>query len=93
MLKRPELPDSLQERGFKDAVKEGSAGSVINLCPIELVGIKVKLQAPSTFWFQPVWDLCPIVSSFLLVGSAPHKNNLGMCVRLSSVSFRELRVW
>ena len=65
MLKRLELPDSLQERGFEDALREGSAGSMINLCPIlKLVGIKVKLQASPTFWFQPVWDLCPYCQQF-----------------------------
>ena len=65
LMLRSELPDSLQERGFKDAVREGSAGSMINLCPIlELVGIKVKLPAPSTFLFQPVWGLCPYCQQF-----------------------------
>ena len=29
-----------------------------------LVGIKVKFQASSAFWFQPVWDLCSSSQQF-----------------------------
>lgn len=29
-----------------------------------LVGIKVKFQASSAFWFQPVWDLCSCSQQF-----------------------------
>ena len=44
MLKRPELPSGFQAKGFKGSVREGAAGCMI----------KVKFQASSTFWFQPV---------------------------------------
>ena len=55
MLRRPELPNPFQGRGFKSSVREGAAGCMISLCKIlGLVGIKVKFQALSSFWFQPV---------------------------------------
>ena len=55
MLKKPEYPDGFQGRGFKGNVREGAAVCEISLCIVlRLVGIKVKLQVSSTFWFQPV---------------------------------------
>ena len=50
MLKRPELPDDFQARGFKGRVREGAAVCMISLYTIlGLIGIKVKFQASSTF--------------------------------------------
>ena len=55
MLKGLELPDGFHGRGFKGSVRKGATGCMISLCPIlGLVGIRVKFQASSTFWFQPV---------------------------------------
>ena len=55
MLKRPELPDGFQGRGFKGSMREGAAECVISLCTVlGLVGMKVKFRASSTFCFQPV---------------------------------------
>lgn len=55
MLKRPELPDGSQRRGFKDSVREGAAGYVISSCTIpRLVSGKVKLPASPVFLFRPV---------------------------------------
>ena len=55
MLKRPKLPYGFQGRGFKGSVRDGAAVCVISLCTIlGWVGIKVKFQASSAFWFQPV---------------------------------------
>ena len=54
MLRGPES-DSFQGRGFKGRVREGAAGGMISSCTVlRLAGIKVKFQASSTFWFQPV---------------------------------------
>ena len=55
MLRRPELRDGFQGRGFKGSVREGATEYVISLCTIlGLVGMKVKFKASSTFCFQPV---------------------------------------
>ena len=65
MLKRPELPDGSQGRGFKGSVREGASGCVISSCTVlRLVGIKVKFQASPTFWFQPVQGLCSCGQQF-----------------------------
>ena len=67
VLKRPKLPNGFQGRGFKYSVREGAAGCVISLYTIlRLIGIKVKFQAPSMLWFQPVYVL--VISSFHLMG-------------------------
>ena len=48
----------------------------------ELVGIKVKFQASSTFWFQPVWGLHACSQQFSSGGDlCPAKKILGMSVR------------
>ena len=55
MFKTPKLPDGFQRRGFKGSVREGFARCVISSCTVlGLVGIKVKFQASSDSWFQPV---------------------------------------
>ena len=47
------------KRDFKGSVRDGASGCVISPCTVfRLVGIKVKFQESSTFWFQPVWVLC-----------------------------------
>ena len=52
MLKRPKFLDGFQGRVFKVTVREDSIGCVISSCTIlELVGINIKFQASSTFWF------------------------------------------
>ena len=54
-LRRPRVPGDFQGRYFKGNVREGAAGCLINSCTIlRRVGTKVKFQASSTFWFQPV---------------------------------------
>ena len=51
-----------------------------------LVGIKVKFQASSGFWFQLVEGLCSCGQQFSSgEGSASCKNDLGMCVRPLSI--------
>ena len=52
-LKRPKPPDGFLGRGFKGSVSQETAGCMISSCTIlRSVGIKVKFQASSTFWFQ-----------------------------------------
>ena len=63
----------------------------MSLCPgLRFAGVKVKFRASSTIWFQQVWGPHACSQQF---SSASCKNNLGMCVRPLSVSFRELAVW
>lgn len=54
MFKCSELPDGFRE-GALQAASEGAAGEKISSCTVlGLVGIKMKSQASSTFWFQSV---------------------------------------
>ena len=53
MPQRTRLPDGVQGRGSQGSVREGTAGCETSSWII-LRFIKVKFQALSTFWFQPV---------------------------------------
>ena len=94
MLKRPELLDGFQERGFKGSVRGGC-----RVCD-QLV------HNSQTGWHQgEVSSIINLLFStslgsmfsqsavFIWWGSASFKNNLGICVKPLSVSFRELGVW
>lgn len=81
MLRRPELPDGFQGRGFKGSMREGAAECVISLCTVlGLVGMKVKFRASSTFCFQPVQDLCSCGQQFLSGGGLLPVETTQKCV-------------
>ena len=84
MLKRLKPPDGFWGNFFKDSVREGAAGCMINSCTIlRWVGIKVKSQVSPVFWLQPAWCLSACDQQF---SSVSCKNSLGMCVRALSTS-------
>ena len=81
VFKTPKLPDGFQRRGFKGSVREGFARCVLSSCTfLGLVGIKVKFQASSASWFQPVQGLCSSSRQFSSGGCLlPVKANQDVC--------------
>ena len=92
---RPSPSCWLGVKDFKGSGRDGAAGCMFSLCTIlGLVGVKVKFRASPIFWFQPVWGLRAWGQQFSagVGGGCLCKNNLGVCVRPLSISFRELGV-
>ena len=93
MLKRPKLPDGFQGRGFKGSGRGGFRvhDQLVHNSQIgwhqgevsSIINPLVSTSLGSTLLWSEV---------FIWWGSASYKNNLGMCVRPLSVSFRELGV-
>lgn len=58
VLKRPELPEVLQGKVFKNRVKEGDCSVFDQLQNSLLTGGRDWVSTSSIFRFQPVWGLC-----------------------------------
>ena len=58
VLKRPELPEVLQGKVFKNRVKEGDCSVFDQLQNSLLTGGCDWVSTSSIFRFQPVWGLC-----------------------------------